>query len=121
MHVERHVVTIATSTGGAGTDYTPDVTGRLLQIRYVKTDYANGVDFAVTDEETGESLWAGTDVNASVTVAPRQVTHTSTGGGINYAATFPVYDYHHLANTRVKIAVTDGGVTKTGTFHVEIG
>ena len=39
--------------------------GLLSQIRYVKTDFANGVDFAITVEGTGEGLWTQSDVNAA--------------------------------------------------------
>lgn len=122
MHVERHAVEITTDSGGAATVYSPQVTGRLLSIRYVKTDFANGVDFTVTSEATGETIWAESDVNASATRAPRQATHTTAGAAALYAAGgVAVNDHVFLANDRVKIVIAQGGDTKTGVVHLTIG
>lgn len=120
-YCERHTVVIAVDAAGDGTGYTPVVTGKLSQIRYAKTDYANGVDFVITNETTGEILWDEDNVNASKTVAPRQATHDNTGTAALYAAAgTAVLDKIGLANDRVKIVVAQGGVSTTGTFHVFI-
>lgn len=122
MHVQRYVVPVAVDASGDGTAYTPVVTGRVLQIHYVKTDYANGVDLNITSEATGQQLWVQADQNASAIKAPRQPTHDGVGAASLYAATGePVEDHIYLANDRVKIVVAQGGVSKTGTFHVVIG
>jgi hypothetical protein len=122
MFAERHTVTIAVDAIGDGTGYTPVVTGRVLEIRYVKTDYANGVDFNITAEATGETIWAELNVNASATRAPRLATHSTAGAAALFvAAGQPVLDYIMLVNDRVKIVVDDGGVSTSGTFHVLIG
>lgn len=118
-YAERHVVSITTASDGSATAYSPVVTGKLSRIRYAKTDFANGVDFAITAESTGEALWTGTDVNASATVAPRQPTHDTVGAAALYAAGGSgVLDKIALANDRVKIVIASGGDTKTGTFHI---
>ena len=122
MWAERKTVTVTVDASGDGIGYTDMVTGRVLQVRYVKTDFADGVDFTITAEATGETIWAETNVNASATRAPRQATHSTAGAAALYAAGGQaVLDHVVLANDRVKIVVAQGGVTTSGTFHVLIG
>lgn len=122
MNVQRYVVPVTVDASGGATAYTPVVTGRVLQIHYVKTDYAAGVDFNITAEATGQQLWVQADQNASAIKAPRQPTYDGVGAASLYAAVGePVEDHIYLANDRVKIVVAAGGVSKTGTFHVVIG
>src|SRR3546814_5742243 len=98
------------------------ISGRVLGIRYVKGDFADGVDFTITSEATGETVWAESDVNASATRAPRQAIHGTDGAAALYAESGEaVRDFVYLAIDRLKIAVADGGDTKTGTFHVLVG
>ena len=120
-YVQRYVVTLTTNSSGAATGYTPTVTGQISAIHYVKTDFANGVDFTVTAEATGEAIWSATDANASTVVAPRQASHSTAGAAALYAGggsavLVPI----HVANDRVKIVIAQGGDTKTGTFHVVV-
>lgn len=117
-YAERHAVTVTTIADGSATAYSPVVTGKLSTIRYVKTDFENGVDFTITAEATGETLWTDTNIDASETVAPRQPTHTTAGAASVYAAADGVLDHICLANDRVKIVIANGGSTKTGTFHI---
>ena len=125
MYAERHVVTIVTDAAGAGTGYTPVVSGRVLTVVYVKagsSPYAAGVDFTITAEATGENLWTETNVNASAVRAPRQPTHDAAGAASLYAAAGePVEAPIVLAKDRVKIVIAQGGDTLTGTFHVIVG
>lgn len=120
-YAERHEVAITTDSSGDATGYTPVVTGRISTVRYAKTDFADGVDFTITIEGTGEGVWTESNVNASATRAPRQATHDIVGAASLYASggesvEAPIV----LANDRVKIVVASGGNTKTGTFHVVI-
>jgi hypothetical protein len=88
----------------------------------VKTDFTDGVVFTITSEATGETIWTQTAVNASVTVAPRQPTHTTAGVASLYAAAgVAVNDYVGLATDRIKVAISSGGSTHTGTFYFLIG
>jgi hypothetical protein len=120
-HAERYAVALTTDAAGDVTGYTPVITGKISQIRYVKTDFANGVDFDVTLEATGETVWDQNDVNASATVAPRQATHSTAGVAALYAAGgTAVQDKIALANDRVKIVVSQGGDVKSGVVHVVI-
>jgi len=122
MYAERHEVQITTDGSGDGEGYTPVLKGRIQAIHYVKDDYANGVDFAITAEATGESIWSENDVNASASRAPRQATHAPDGSAALYAAGgSAVRDHIVLASDRVKIVVASGGVNKSGTFHVIVG
>ena len=41
--IQRFEVAVTTIADGSATAYTPNFTGKLSQIRYVKTDYAAGV------------------------------------------------------------------------------
>lgn len=121
-YAERHVVTLTTDGSGDATGYTPTVTGRVSAIHYVKTDFATGVDFTITSEATGQSIWTELNVDASTVRAPRQPIHGQDGTASLYAAAGePVEDHIVLANDRVKIVIANGGATKTGTFHVVIG
>lgn len=119
-YAERHVVEVTTIADGSATAYSETITGKISQIRYVKADFASGVDFTITSEATGETIWTQLDVNASVTVAPRQATHSTAGVASLYAATYAVLDKIVLANDRVKIVIASGGNAKTGTFHIVV-
>lgn len=119
MATKRFVVPVTTSALGAAEVYSPVLSGKLSQIRYVKTDFANGVDFVITAEATGETLWSEENVDASATRAPRQPTHSTAGVAALYAGSGQaVNDKIVLASDRVKIVITNGGDTKIGTFHI---
>lgn len=118
-YAERHVVSVTTAADGSATSYSPVITGKISTIRYAKTDFADGVDFTITAEATGETIWAQENVNASATVAPRQATHTTAGVAALYAAGgSAVLDKIALANDRVKIVIASGGNAKSGAFHI---
>ncbi|MER8560176.1 hypothetical protein [Mesorhizobium sp. M0578] len=122
MQVERKTVVITTAADGSATAYTEGAaTGRVLQARYVKTDFADGVDFTITSEATGQTIWAESDVNASATRAPRQPTHSTAGVAAESGTGFAVNDHIAIANDRIKIVVAAGGNAKSGTFHFLIG
>ena len=121
MHAERHVVVATTNGSGVAEVYTPAVTGRVLGIRYAKTDFANGVDFVVTAEATGEAILTATDCNASASFYPLVPADDELGADATLDGTRKMRVPVTVANDRIKIAVAQGGDTKTGTFHVIIG
>lgn len=122
MSIRRYVVPATTDAAGAATVYSPGFNGKIISIRYVKTDFADGVTFNITAEATGETIWSQAAVNASVTVAPRQATHGTDGAAALFAVGgSAVRDHIILASDRVKIAITLGGNTKSGTFHILVG
>lgn len=115
---QRVAVTVTTAADGSATAYSDVLTGKLSQIRYVKTDFANGSTFTITAEATGETLWSESNVDASATRAPRQATHSVLGAAALYAAAgAAVNDQIALALDRIKIVIAAGGATKTGVFH----
>lgn len=121
MTLRRFVVPVTTAADGSATAYSPYLSGYLAQIVYAKTDYANGVDFTITAEATGETLWTESDVNASVSKSPRAATHSTAGVAALYAAAgTAVNDRIALARDRVKIVLAQGGNVKTGTFHIVV-
>ena len=119
MYVQRHIVNLTTDVAGDCTAYSPAISGLLSQIRYIKTDFANGVDFVITCETTGETLWSQTNVDASVTKAPRQAIHGTDGIALVFiAAGQPINDAIAICNDRVKIVIANGGATTTGAIHI---
>jgi hypothetical protein len=124
MYAERHLVTITTDADGDGVGYTPEITGRVVSIQYVKPSsggYADGVDFTIVGETTSQGLWTKTNVDLATTVAPRQATHTTAGVAALYATGgTAVLDYVVLAKERVKITVASGGNAAVGSFYVTV-
>jgi len=121
--VAKKSVTVTTAADETATAYLPAampvLNGLLDRILYTKIDFADGVDFAITLESTGETLWAQEDVNASAVVAPRQATHDTAGVAALYAAVGQaVRDRIGISNDRIKIVIAAGGVAKRGTFTV---
>ena len=122
MHVQRHEVSVTTDASGDATAYTTRaVNGRILEVIYTKDDFANGVDFTITSRNTGQSIWAESDVNASKTVLPRQTTHTTAGVAATYDGAVAVLDHVHVSDEQIKIVVAQGGDTKSGTFTILVG
>lgn len=119
--LRRFVVPITVDSGGDAEVYTPVLNGHLHSIRYVKDDFANGVDFIVTVEGTGETVWSEESVNASATRYPRAATHSTAGVAALYAAGEPgVLDRIAISQDRLKIEVADGGTETSGTLHITI-
>lgn len=122
MFVERHEVAITVDASGDGTGYTPVVSGLVRAIRYVKNNYANGIDFTITCDVSGQAILTGTDVNASATSYPRAATASVANAAALYAGGgAAVNDLIPVAAERIKIVVAQGGVSTSGTFHVYVG
>lgn len=119
--MRRQKITVTTAADGTATAYTPRLSGKVHSLHYVKGDFADGVDFTITSEATGESLWAEANVNASTVRYPRAPTHSQAGVGSLYAAGgTAIQDKPGIANDRIKIVIAQGGATKSGTFHALI-
>ena len=120
-YIERHAVSVTTDASGDATEYSPVITGKIANIIYAKTDFDAGVDFTITLEATGQTLWTESNVDASKTVAPRQKVHDDGGTSIIRAMDGgEAEDDIVCANDRVKIVVANGGNTKTGTFNIVV-
>ncbi len=121
MAVRRFVVPAVVAADGTGTFYSPYLSGNIEAIQYVKTDYADGVDFTITAEATGETVWTQSDVNAAVIKHPRAATHSTLGAAALYAGGgTAVNGKVSLGRDRVKIAIASGGTSTTGAFHITV-
>ena len=124
MAIRRFLVTAVTDAAGDAEVYSPTLSGRLVSIRYVKpgsASYTDGVDFVITAEATGETVWSEENVNASASRYPRAATASVAGAASLYAAAgTAVNDRIGLGSDRLKFVIASGGDTKTGTFHVVI-
>lgn len=121
MALRRFVVSATTDGSGDATVYTPYFSGKVHSIHYVKTDFANGVDFTITADVTGDTVWAESNVNASATRYPRTATHSTAGAAALYAALGEAVNARVLLGSdRLKIIVAQGGAAHTGVFHVTV-
>jgi len=119
--LRRYAIAVTTASDGSATAYSPYLSGYIQDIQYVKTDFADGVDFTITAEAYGRTLWAENDVNAAAIRAPRQPTHSTAGVASLYAAAgTAVNERIALSRDRVKVVIASGGATKTGTFIVMV-
>lgn len=117
MFAQRHAIAVTTAANGSATAYSPaGITGRIHAIVYVKTDFDVGVDFTITLEATGESLWTDTNIDASETVYPVQKANLGGTGAASTILEVPII----AANDRVKIVIAAGGNAKSGTFYVVV-
>lgn len=121
MALRRFVIPVTTDASGNATVYSPFLSGYIHEIHYLKTDFADGVDFTITAEATGETIWTQSDVNAAAVKAPRQATHSTVGVAALYASGgVAVNDRIALGRDRVKIVIGSGGNAKSGAFHVVV-
>jgi hypothetical protein len=123
MAIRRFTVPLTTGTA-TGTAYTPYFSGKIESVQYIKAgsnNFTDGVDFAITADVTGETIWAQDNVNASAVVRPRAATHTTAGVAALYAASgTAVLDKIALSRDRVKVTVAQAGNGTTGTFVVTV-
>ena len=121
MTIRRFVVPVTVDASGDAEEYSPHLSGKLVSMRYVKDDFADGVDFTITAEDTGETIWTEENVNASATRHPRAATHSTAGAAALYASGgTAVNDKIALSQDRVKIVVASGGNATSGEFHITV-
>lgn len=121
MGMRRVTVSVTTDGSGDATAYSPQVSGEIFGVSYVKPgagSYTDGVDFAITNETTGQGIWTEANVNATAHRAPRQAVHTLVGvAGLYAAAGEAVLVPVAIARSRIKIVLAQGGAAKVGAFH----
>lgn len=121
MTIRRFVVPVTVDASGDAEEYTPPIYGSLVSVRYVKDDFADTVDFVITAETTGETLWSEENVTASATRHPRAATHSTAGAASLYAAGgTAVNSKIALGGDRIKVVVANAGNATSGTFHFTI-
>lgn len=116
---EVYTVKPVTASDGTVTTKTAKIIGRLIAIAYIKTDYADTVDFTITGNDTGQTLWTQVDHTASKQVHPRAATHSTVGVASKYDTTDnePVETPPALFDEQIKVVLAQGGDTKTGEFR----
>lgn len=119
--IRKFTIALTTNGSGAATGYSPYFSGFIQAIQYVKTDFADGVDFTITADVTGEAILSLTDQNTAAIVRPRAATHSTAGVASLYASGgTAVNDRIALGRDRVKVVIAQGGDTKTGTVIVTV-
>jgi hypothetical protein len=119
MAIRRFIVDVTTAADGSFTGYTPYLSGYVQSIEYVKTNFTDGVDFTITAEAHGQTIWTESNVNAAKVCAPRLATHSVAGVAALYASGgVAVNDRIALSRDRVKIVIASGGNATTGRFII---
>lgn len=119
---ERKSVTITVDASGDSIDFINVAHGRVMSLHYVKTDFADGIDFVITVEETGEGLWQEDSVDNAKSVYPRVGVHDVLGApALRVSAGLPLVEPIFMAQDRIKIVTANGGVSKTGEIIAIIG
>lgn len=112
-------VDVTTAADGSATAYSAVTKGLLHSVSYLKdgtVPFADGVDFTVTVENTGEGVWTQADQNAAATKYPRPANHDLVGAGVTFDGTRPIRDMVAIGNSRFKIVIGSGGNAKKGRF-----
>lgn len=121
MTARKFTVPITTAADGSATAYTPYFKGAIESIQYIKTNFADGVDFTITTDVAGETVWSELNVNAAAVRRPRAATHTTAGVAALYAAGGTAVNNRIVVDRdRVKIVIAQGGNATTGSFVVTI-
>jgi hypothetical protein len=121
MGIRKFSVAVVSDGAGAATVFSGRLSGYLRSIQYLKTDYTDGIDFTITAEATGQTIWTQVDVNAAVIKHPRAPTNAIDGTAslrVAADAASAVNDLIALGADRVKIVLAQAGATKTGTFVI---
>jgi hypothetical protein len=119
MTIRKFTIPLVTDSSGNATAYSPYFSGRIEQVQYLKTDFADGVDFTITLDGTGQTVWTQSDVNSATIVSPRLPTHSTAGVASLYASGgTAVQDKIAVSRDRVKVVIGSGGNTKSGSIVV---
>ncbi len=110
VHVSQPVKPV-TNGSGAATEYSETIEGRLLAVIYTKVDFADGVDFTITDEITGADLYTASDQNSAAVKYPRLLAQGGTGSNLTGWYVEPP------VAARIKVVIAQGGSGKTGEFR----
>jgi hypothetical protein len=119
MANRRFTLNVTTAADGSYTGYIGPVSGKICAIHYIKTNFADGVDFTITVEGTGETVWTESNVNAAKVCMPRGATHSNAGVAALYASGgVAVNDLIRISRDRIKFVLAQGGNATTGQFQV---
>ena len=123
--IKTITVAITTSSGGAFTEDTIPVSGRVLQYRYVpdgSSPLDTGADLDIVGKTTGVIVANQDNIGTSAfTKAPRQAVHDVTGAASLYAAGGEPVETFIYVNEALTVTIANGGNTLSGTLHIWIG
>lgn len=90
----------------------------VRKVQYVKTDFADGVDLAITDGIGGEVLTVSS-MNAAAVYAPKMAANlNTTGAALLYAAGGTAVTTDVPVVGSLTITIAQGGDTKTGEIRI---
>lgn len=110
--LRQEILTITTNGDGDGSAQTSNISGLLYSMRYLKTDYADGVDFtlSVVNSVTTQTVLTISNGNAAADYYPRVDSCGASGSALSLNTQMvPVAG-------ALKVTVAQGGATKTGNF-----
>ena len=113
-YATTQTISVTTNGSGAATSYSGMITGQIVRIAYTKDDFASGVDFTITTERDGVTVWTEANVNASEVVTPTTLTQTDVGTDAS------ARDFIWVADDRLKIVIANGGAAKVGSFELVV-
>jgi hypothetical protein len=115
MLQRQNVLVTTDGSGNASVKSDVGIQGYLVSIRYIKTDYADTVDFDIYHNDVnGTVLWNEDNVTASTVRQPRAPAHDQNGVVVAGALTaIPIID-------PLLFVISNGGATKIGRFEVVI-
>jgi len=124
--MEKLTVTITVDASGDGTGYLSSKLGMnngfIRAIQYVKDDYANGVDIVISGKASGIPILTVADMNATAFYYPMaKASKVADGTDAEYATGFDVRTLIPIVDEQIKIVVSSGGVSKSGTFNIWLG
>lgn len=115
-YFEKRTITLAVSSGGALTTYTPVINGVVTNLRYVPGTLGASTAIVITTETTDRSLFSKTVGNTAANFPNlTQVTTDETG-----TADTSTRAENKIASERLKIVVSNGGTSTTGSLIVEV-
>jgi hypothetical protein len=113
--MKREIFNVTTAADGTATVTAPTTKqGLIYTIEYVKNNFADGIDFVLNAVQSDQVdlIYTGTNVNASVMLAPRIDAVGNTGTAVNsYNVMIPFFG-------KLQIVVAQGGNATTGKFIV---
>ena len=115
--VASDYVVVTTDASGDAEAYSGKTyNGSVRLVLYEKSDFANGVDFTITSEDSGQTIWTQNDVNASAVKYPLTQACSTAGVAATLDGTRAFLVPISLVNERIKVVGGSGGDTKSGTF-----
>lgn len=111
-------VAVTAAADGSATVYSAGkFTGAIRLAKYTKNNFSDGAVLLITSEDTGQTIWSQTGVNASASISPRQALSTTAGVASLYAAGGTAINGDIvLCNERIKIVLTGAGNATTAAY-----